>query len=237
MSGSDGRSTGTLPGKGATSHRRVAPQSPTSRALADCVVVSNTADHDAERSLLLRSAFRVIRRNGYGNAQITDILTEAGVGTRAFYRHFASKDDVLRELFHENATRSREMLEERIDAMSDPLGKLLAWIEEMLDLAYTPRRRDRARLFRSAAAQVAYGDEADLAIRELYAPLTAVLREGAATGAFPTCDPIHDGTIIHAIVWPYFTAAVQEAPLTSKKAAYRNILRFCLPALGVDPSA
>jgi transposase len=52
------------------------------------------------------SAFRVIRRNGYADAQITDILAEAGAETRVFYRHFASKDVVLREPFHENAARS-----------------------------------------------------------------------------------------------------------------------------------
>lgn len=175
-----------------------------------------------------------MKRNGYANAQITDILQEAGLGTRAFYRHFSTKAELLVEVFRDNAARSRAIIEKRLAQSNDPVQQLLAWIDEMLDLAYDPRRRNRAQLFRSDAARAAFGDEGDRAIAELYKPLEPVLAAGVASGDFPHCDLENDAATIHAIVWRFFLPAVLGEPVADRPAARSCVLRFCLSALGLN---
>ena len=47
---------------------------------------------DAERDLILAAALDVLRRNRGEEATVADILQEAGLSTRAFYRHFQTKE-------------------------------------------------------------------------------------------------------------------------------------------------
>ena len=47
--------------------------------------------------------------NDYASATVQDILDEAGLSTRAFYRHFGSKDDLFHALFR----REAELVAER----------------------------------------------------------------------------------------------------------------------------
>ena len=45
------------------------------------------------------AALKVMRRNGFQGASVQDILDRAGLSTRAFYRQFQSKDDLLLAMF------------------------------------------------------------------------------------------------------------------------------------------
>jgi AcrR family transcriptional regulator len=186
---------------------------------------------DDERERLFRSTLRVLRRNGYAGAQVSDILADAGLGTRAFYRHFGSKDELLVALFHENAAQTRARLEERVRQAGSPTEALVAWLDELLDLAYDQRRASRARLFHSGASQAAFGDVGERALDDLYAPLREVLAAGQASGDFPTADLEHDAGAIHALVWRFFWSAVRGDPVASKDEAREVVLRFVLGAL------
>lgn len=187
---------------------------------------------DRERAHLLRAALAVMRRNGYANANITDILAQAQISTRAFYRHFASKDDLLIALFRDIAEKTRLRLEARISDAETPAAQLLAWIDEILDMGYDTRRRV-SRLFAADAVQAALADAGHEAAARLYAPLQEVLAAGAASGVFPTCDPVADAGSIHAIVWRLFDDAIRGRAGLDREAARAHVLRFVLPALGV----
>jgi len=69
----------------------------------------------AETLRLYRADWVVLRRNGYANAGITEILGEAGLGTRAFYRHFDSKDELLVSMFAENASATARRLADHVE--------------------------------------------------------------------------------------------------------------------------
>ena len=56
-----------------------------------------------ELRILLDAAFVVMERNGYADAAVADILREADLSTRSFYRHFESKDQLLCALFRREA--------------------------------------------------------------------------------------------------------------------------------------
>ena len=108
----------------------------------------------------------MLRRNGYANAGITDILGEAKLGTRAFYRHFDSKDELLVSMFTDNATATASRLAERVDAAGSPLDRLQAWIDAILALGDDPRHSEAARMFISPTMPGVFDEAGDEAIAD-----------------------------------------------------------------------
>jgi AcrR family transcriptional regulator len=192
-------------------------------------------DAAAERKAILDAALRVMRKNGYDECQITDILAEASMSTRAFYRHFDTKDDVLLAIFRDNAEATARRLADRVAAAGSPPEQLTAWIEETLSLGYDKRRANRVLVLASGAARrtAGYAEENAQANAALSAPLLDVLEAGKASGAFPACEPAADAVTIHAIAWRLVGEALAGKPSMDERAARDHVLRFCLPAIGL----
>ncbi len=57
---------------------------------------------EEKRRQLLDAAVRVFARKGYHASRVGDIAEEAGVAHGLLYHYFASKDQVLEAVFHEN---------------------------------------------------------------------------------------------------------------------------------------
>ena len=145
--------------------------------------------HADERERLYRAGWVVLRRNGYANAGITEILGEAGLGTRAFYRHFDSKDELLVSMFADNASATARRLADHVDLAGSPLARVRSWIDEILALGDDPRHGEAARMFISPTMPGVFDEAGNEAIAELRAPLRSALADGAAAGDFPDCDP------------------------------------------------
>jgi AcrR family transcriptional regulator len=196
------------------------------------------ADATTERKAIIDAALRVMRKNGYAECQITDVLTEASLSTRAFYRHFKTKDDVLIALYRDNAEAASRRLAEKVSQAGSPAEQLQVWIEETLSLGYDRRRASRVRVLGSDAARraIGYADESERAASALAAPLRDALTAGKASGAFPACEPADDAVTIRVIVWRLMFEALDGKPTMNADAARDHVMRFCLPALGVRPS-
>jgi AcrR family transcriptional regulator len=105
-----------------------------------------------ELQLLLDAGFAVIGRKGYGDATVADVLAEAGLSTRSFYRHFASKDELLQAIFRRDAERLAAAVTERVEAAPDPAEALRVWIDEILGFGLGRTRAQRARVLVSGEA-------------------------------------------------------------------------------------
>src|SRR5690349_6285175 len=79
----------------AASRRGVSRALAAGEARLEALRVQRAAEHEA----LLRAARRVFVRRGYAQTRVEDVLAEAGISTRAFYRFHASKDELFLELF------------------------------------------------------------------------------------------------------------------------------------------
>jgi AcrR family transcriptional regulator len=189
---------------------------------------------DVERQLIMDAAVEIMAANGYLDAAVGEVLANAGVSTRAFYRHFATKDELVLALFRRDAEAVSRMLRKGVDAASDPVRALETWIDGYLDLFYDPRRARRTTLFRAPAVRRAEGYDAELARTQklLAAPLIEVLRRGDAAGDLRSDQPEQDARTLVAIA----TAATGTGGrrFTARRDARAHIVRFWWPALGIE---
>ena len=144
-----------------------------------------------ELRLLLDAALAVMERNGYVDAAVADILREADLSTRSFYRHFESKDQLLCALYRREAEAAAVRLQAKVDAAPSPRAALDAWIDEILSFGHHRAKAARVAVFGSPGAMRAegYAEETRYAAKLLMAPLEALLELGAADGSFPLADP------------------------------------------------
>src|SRR3954452_17703891 len=92
------------------------------RAVERAVRVAKERARD-DVQLLVASGRKLLHRDGAADMTIADVLTEAGLSTRAFYRHFASKSDLLLAIYDSEVERYRPRLQRRVcEAPSPPAG-------------------------------------------------------------------------------------------------------------------
>lgn len=191
---------------------------------------------DAEERALVEAAHRVMRRNGFSGATVADILDEAGLSTRAFYRHFASKDDLLLAMYRRDSEAVAARLRASCQRAATAADALAAWLDEVLSLAYDPRRARRAAVLGSSAARGAdaYPHAEAAAVAAMVEPLVDILERGRVDGSFPRARPDVDGRTIHAVVWSLAAERMYGRPGPSRQDALAHVMRFVLPALGAD---
>lgn len=80
-----------------------------------------TARGEATRKSILTAAERVIGANGYNEASIGQITSEAGVAQGTFYIYFATKEQVFSELVLEMGRLVRHTILEATEAIPDRL--------------------------------------------------------------------------------------------------------------------
>jgi AcrR family transcriptional regulator len=184
------------------------------------------------------AALKVMRRNGFQGASVQDILDRAGLSTRAFYRQFQSKDDLLLAMFRTASAADVEEVVRRVGEASTTVDAVRVWIDEVLAIAYDRKRTQRLVMFNAVARQaVGYeAEEASLQDR-LVSPLLQAVRRGSADGSFPDTDPFPDAYSIFDLLWSVAGPHARQRRPMDRERARAHILRFCLPALGADPGA
>jgi AcrR family transcriptional regulator len=178
----------------------------------------------------------LLKKNGSGFT-LNEVLEESGLGTRAFYRHFASKDEVALAVFAEAAEREAKRLHGRMKFASDPIEGVVAWIDARLELGFDQRLAASLRPLTEEAVRASrrFPRQLEPAFNRTLEPLIEQLNQGIASGAFVGIDPIADAKAIHHVV-----SGVVEQRWTGFSLPRRDtrvhVLRFCLNALGVDRS-
>jgi AcrR family transcriptional regulator len=190
----------------------------------------------AEQQRIVRAAYTLIQRDGSKATSVHDILREAGLSTRAFYRHFRSKDELVLEMYRVDCDRVNATLVAAVAAAPDPVAALTAWIDQNLAVVYDARRLRHAVVLSSAEVASAEGftevKNAGLAAQRT--PLVALLRDGHDQGVFPYTDPETDALAIQAVVGAHMRARLDRDPIALTRAtALSHTLDLFLRAFGV----
>ena len=176
-----------------------------------------------------------MRRTGYAEANLTEILAQCGLSTGSFYRHFASKDDLLLHMYHQDTERAAERLRMRVAGSASSTDGISEWIDEVLSFGWDARKRERVAVMGSRAAQRAAGyEEAQRESRDLIVrPLAELLERGARVGTLTSTDPDEDARMVYAMAFSLVAQKVAGECRLSRTQALAHMLRFCGPALGI----
>jgi len=199
------------------------------RGLAD-----RHAAADAAVGQLLEIAQRQIRREGTVDLSLRELLDEAGIGTRWFYRHFESKEAFLLVMLEDLFTHLAEYLCRAMESASTPRHSVIAWINGVLDQA----EPDVAELGRPLLVHAArLNEQFPAAYRAvghaMLAPLTAAISAGVTDGTLRSADSAADARAIFFLTLSIMQSHVLERTTCSpqERAA---IADFALRALSTD---
>jgi AcrR family transcriptional regulator len=187
---------------------------------------------------ILSAASKLVREEGVGALSIAGVLRRAHLSTRAFYRHFDSKDQLVTAVFVEMARVEKLRLRNRMAKYDDPVRAVAEWIDGRLDLAFNEQIRSDLRTM-SQEAQSQMFAEPELvgpAYSEILLPLREQLERGSVAGIFVDIDPDAEALCIQGTVWANVERhwATGDCELTVLR---ERVLRFCLRGLGVTPNA
>lgn len=193
-------------------------------------VAARRARAAGEVEALVDAGLRVLRARGAAGLTVAEVLREAGLSTRAFYRHFRSKDELVLAIYEQEAVRAQARLRERMAAARSPQAAVEAWIDETLLLAFDPRRARRTRVLAAEGARLQAEHPTEFAriLDGLLEPLAGALRRMAAA------DPLRDARSVYAVTWGVVAEKLAGDPVGFEEAR-AHVRRFCLPALGMAP--
>jgi AcrR family transcriptional regulator len=179
--------------------------------------------HRVEREQILRAAYELIERDGSKDTSVHDVLRAAGLSTRAFYRHFRSKDELVLEMYRVDCDRVNASLAAAVASASDPLAALEAWVDQNLAVVYDARRLRHAVVLSSSEVSSAEGFTAvkNEGLAAQRAPLVELLRAGREQGVFPLADPDTDALAIQAVVGAHMRARLDHDPVALSRAEAR----------------
>jgi AcrR family transcriptional regulator len=196
------------------------------------------ADRADERARIVEAAYRLLADSDGASVPITDVLAAAGMSTRAFYRHFDSKDALLLAMFRSDSERVLGELRGSAERAETAREALHGWIISMLRLAADPRRRWRALVLASDEVTRAKGFRAE---RERYragqdGAVADLLRRGLTDGSVRTADPEHDAPLVRAAFSEGFEMVMGLPVGADVGPVAASVLAFVDRALGVPDS-
>jgi AcrR family transcriptional regulator len=182
----------------------------------------------------LAAASKSLREHGVQGLSIAGVLRRARLSTRAFYRHFESKDELVSTVFLDMARAEKRRLSRKMAAADTPVEAVAAWIDGRLDLAFSENiKSDLRRMSLEAQSQSFAAPELiQPAYAEMLEPLIDQIQRGLQQRAFHDVDPLSGAQSIQGVVWA--STERQWAIGDCERVEVRErTLRFCLRGLGV----
>ncbi|OIN79570.1 TetR/AcrR family transcriptional regulator [Mycobacterium malmoense] len=188
------------------------------------------------RCAILTAASKSMHDGGARGLSIAAVLERAQLSTRAFYRHFESKDQLVAAVFLEMARVETLRLRRKMANTASPVEGVAAWIDGRLDLTFDENTEFKLRRLSLQAQSEMFSSAgmASPAYDAILEPLVEQLQRGLELGVFQDVVPVTAAKSIDGVVW----AATQRQWTTHRwdRAEVRErTLRFCLRGLDVTP--
>lgn len=203
-----------------------------SRSLESGVVPRDRPDVD-ERGRIIDATYHCLLEPHEGPVPVAAILARAGVSSRAFYRHFESKDDLFLAMLQNLTATLSGWLDEIARGPGAPAEQVRAWIEQMFALATEPLVSSYLAVMESDEMRAAkgYPHARELARANRERSLVDILRRGVEDGSFPLAEPESDAVAISALVSRELSVPSIIDPVLIEVAKQR-VVSFAMRALG-----
>lgn len=197
----------------------------------------NKLDPDPDvRYAIVAAASRSMHEHGVRGLSVATVLEHAHLSTRAFYRHFDSKDQLVAAVFLELARHETQRLRGKMANAADPVEAVVAWLDGRLELAFGEASENGLRRLTLDAHSKGFSSPEMIApaYSAILEPLVEQLERGVELGVFEDIIPTTAAKSIHGVVW----AGTQRQWAThrwDRTVVRERLLRFCLRGLGVSP--
>lgn len=194
---------------------------------------------DDDRGCIIEAAYGCLSAPHSGPIPVAAILQRAGVSTRAFYRHFESKDELFLAMLRQESDALAGRLDQIVEEMpGSPVDQLEAWIGRMFGLVHDAQLRMHFIVIDSDEVRAAkgYRETRERAHADRERSLVEILRRGKEDGSFPLADPERDAIAISAVVSREMNGWSPDDDLQLQRSLAR-VLDFALRALGAERDA
>jgi AcrR family transcriptional regulator len=147
------------------------------------------------RERLLRAAAELFYAEGVQSVGIDRVIERAGVAKASLYSTFGSKEQLVCAYLDDRHAQTLGRLRAAVDAIDDPIARILAVFDAQAQLFRTPDFRGCA--FTAAAAEAPAGGRVDEAAESYRRDIRALFTELAAAVGAP--DPVLLGSQLQLI--------------------------------------
>ena len=190
---------------------------------------------DDDRGCIIDAAYGCLSEPHTGPIPVAAILQRAGVSTRAFYRHFESKDELFLAMLRQEGDALADRLDRIVDKPGAPVDQLKEWIRQMFGWMHDAELRMHLTVIDSDEVRAAkgYRETRERAHAARERSLVEILRRGRTDGTFPLADPERDAIAISAVIG----REMANQSLDDEQRLQRSLdwmLEFALRALGAE---
>jgi AcrR family transcriptional regulator len=184
----------------------------------------------------LAAASKSMNDHGVRGLSVAAVLERAQLSTRAFYRHFDSKDQLVAAVFLELARMETQRLRDKMANTADPVEAVVAWVDGRLELAFGDSAELGARrlVLEAQSKEFSSPEMVAPAYGAILEPLIEQLERGLELGVFEDIVPVTAAKSIHGVVWAG-TQRQWASHRWDRAVVRERALRFCLRGLGVAP--
>jgi AcrR family transcriptional regulator len=196
--------------------------------VAQRAVARREADYADEVRRLLDAGLQLMRQCGTTTSpRVADIVQAARLSNEAFYRHFASKEDLVAAIVESGAERLESYLRHQMGKGRDPREQVRRWIEGVVAQAADPGVAEPTRAVLWNGNRV--GDRARSNGGSTRDPLARLLEEPLAAAG--SADPQRDASVVcHAVMGRMEEFLWRHLPPSRQDVSH--LVEFCLAAVG-----
>jgi len=191
---------------------------------------------NAQLARLIAAAHELIDAQPGSAFTIQQLVNRAGMSTKTFYRHFASRDELLLAVEEDEMREVGDILERAVAAAGTPPARLWAFVEAYVGLGWRfpnpAAARARALEWQLLGAQ--YPEQTRRSRRPIEELLLRCLRDVAPDA--PDDELRLLAVSVLSLLSGHIVAAVLGGAGTDAGPIARHAWRFCCQGLALDPA-
>jgi TetR/AcrR family transcriptional regulator len=173
------------------------------------------------------------------DATVPALVARAGMSTKTFYRHFASRDDLLFAVLEEELSVGARSIHRALAASDDPVDRLRIYIEAYLELpsGYGSREARRSRIQENQRLRAVNAERAAEAGAQLHDALRGIVSDLVGADLVADIDPaLTTRSILHVL-----NGLLVDMAFADRTDAHADVvehaLRVCFAMLGLPPAS